>query len=260
MGKVTAVESGGILQVTINRPERRNAIDFDVMNELSQILAGALHNERILALTIIGSGTKAFCSGGDLSVFHALESEEEAFEMLSRMGDILYRIAAFPLPVFALINGTAVGGGMEIAAAADFRLVSESAELGFIQGRQAITTGWGGGALLFEKMQHDAAMTMLMSGRKIGAVKAKELGFASEVLEASDFESKALHYVKESLVSFPPVLKAYKQMQVEKWMATGLRDRMNKEIRQCAKLWTGEEHMRLVQNFLAKNETAKKSL
>ncbi|MBX4341347.1 hypothetical protein K4G93_24790, partial [Mycobacterium tuberculosis] len=69
-----------------------------------------------------------------------------------------------------------------------------------------------------------------------------------------------LHYVRESLVSFPPVLKAYKQMQVEKWMATGLRDRMNKEIRQCAKLWTGEEHMRLVQNFLAKNETAKKSL
>ncbi|MGG4490633.1 enoyl-CoA hydratase/isomerase family protein [Metabacillus idriensis] len=252
MGKVSASERNGILEIKINRPERRNAIDYDVMNELEAILTGAEGNERLLAAVITGSGSKAFCSGGDLSVFGNITTAEEALYMLSKMGNLLYRIMTLPVPTFALINGTAVGGGMEIAASADFRLVNEEASLGFIQGNQAITTGWGGSAMLFEKMQHDKALYMLTSGEKINAHKAKELGFASDVFHSDTFETDAYEYIRKALIPYPDVIRAYKKGQINKWVSSGLEKRMQEEIAKCAELWAGEEHLNAVRKFFQK--------
>jgi enoyl-CoA hydratase/carnithine racemase len=252
VGKVLASERNGILEIKINRPERRNAIDYDVMNELEAILGVAEDNERLLAATITGSGRKAFCSGGDLSVFGNIKTAEEALRMLSKMGDLLYRIMTFPVPTFAMINGTAVGGGMEIAASADFRLVNEEASLGFIQGNQAITTGWGGSTMLFEKMQHDSALYMLTSGQIINAEKAKELGFASNVFHSETFEADALDFIRKSLIPYPEVIRGYKRVQINKWVRSGLKERMQEEITKCAELWADEDHLCAVRRFFQK--------
>ncbi|PLR69638.1 MULTISPECIES: enoyl-CoA hydratase/isomerase family protein [Bacillaceae] len=252
MGKVLVNEQNGILEIKINRPERRNAVDFDVMNDLEAILDEAERNEKLLAATITGSGDKAFCAGGDLSVFGNLTTRQEAFYMLSKMGNLLYRFMTLHIPTYAIINGTAVGGGMEIAASADFRLVKEDAALGFIQGNQAITTGWGGSTMLFEKMQHDAALYMLTSGKKMTAAKAKELRFASKVFHTDAFDERAAEYIRQSLIPYPEVVRAYKEIKVNKWIESGLKKRMEEEISKCSELWISEAHLQAVHQFFQK--------
>lgn len=100
----------GIMKILINRPEKRNAVNYQLMDELKSILSKAAHDDEVKLLVLTGAGSEAFCSGGDLSEFQDLHTEEEAFTMLSKMGEILYTLAVFPKPTFALINGSAVGG------------------------------------------------------------------------------------------------------------------------------------------------------
>ena len=98
---------------------------------------------------LTGEGNEAFFAGGDLSEVHKLRTAQETFPILSSMADLLYKLSTLPMPVIALVNGVAVGGGCEIAMACDYRLISSKAKAGFIQGTLSITTGWGGATLLF---------------------------------------------------------------------------------------------------------------
>lgn len=104
----------GIMTFTINREEKRNAVNDEVMNGLQEVITYIRGHEDVRFLVVTGAGDKSFCSGGDLSEFHSLETEDEAFGMLSKMGKILYDLATLPVPTIALINGTAVGGGVRL--------------------------------------------------------------------------------------------------------------------------------------------------
>src|SRR5690606_14490185 len=98
-----------------NRPEKWNAIDYDVMDGLAQVIKEVEANDDDRVFVITGAGQKAFCSGGDLSVFQHLKTEKEAHQMLSRMGMILHSLATLSKPTVALLNGLAIGGGCELA-------------------------------------------------------------------------------------------------------------------------------------------------
>jgi len=175
----------GIMTFTINREEKRNAVNDEVMDGLQEVITYIQNHDNVRFLVVTGAGDKSFCSGGDLSEFHSLETEDEAFGMLSKMGKILYDLATLPVPTIALINGTAVGGGCEIATACDFRLVASHAKCGFIQGTLAITSGWGGGTYLFERgLRHDRAMKMLVDAKPYPAELLYEIGWAMRVLKA----------------------------------------------------------------------------
>ncbi|WP_261179315.1 enoyl-CoA hydratase/isomerase family protein [Anaerobacillus sp. CMMVII] len=104
---------------------------------------------KIVVLT--GAGTDAFCSGGDLSIFHHIHTKGEAKEMLLKMAKVLHKLFFFSKPTVAYLNGTTVGGGCEIATACDFRIAEKKLKIGFIQGRLGITTGWGGSTYLMER-------------------------------------------------------------------------------------------------------------
>ncbi|MFE7064381.1 enoyl-CoA hydratase/isomerase family protein [Sutcliffiella sp. NPDC057660] len=229
----------------INRPDKRNAVDYDVMNELEQALKEVKRNTAIRAFIITGTGEHSFCSGGDLSVFHALHTKEDAYAMLSKMGAILYSLMTLPVPTYALINGTAIGGGCEIASACDQRWALPHAKLGFVQGKLGITTGWGGASMLFEKIPSPQALQMLNSATIYPAEEAETLGFVQKIVPA--IETRALH---ESLVQSSGVLRSYKQALVSKWEQTNLKERMLAEIEQCAYLWEQDEHHSAVERFL----------
>lgn len=238
----------GIMTFTIDRPEIRNAINFDVMEGLEKLVERA-KSELPRLVIITAAGDKAFCSGGDLTAFHSLETEEEAYPMLKRMGDVLYGIKTLPVPVAALVNGTAVGGGCEIATACDYRVVHSHAKAGFIQGTLAITSGWGGGTFLFEALPHDQALKMLSEARLYTAQELSDTGWATAVIDSTDDMEKFLEPYRRVL---PEVHRAYKEMAVRKMHATSLKTRVEEEIRRCAELWASPAHHKAVASFLNK--------
>ncbi len=246
----TIETQNGIVTFTIDRPHIRNAVNEQVMEGLEELAIRAREQD-IRFVIITATGEQAFCSGGDLSVFHELKTEQQAWPMLNRMGQALYRIKTIPVPVIALINGTAVGGGCEIATACDYRLVRSHAKCGFIQGTLAITSGWGGGTYLFEAIKHDAALKMLSDSRAYSSAELLENGWASAVIEEDGDIGRFLASMDRVL---PSVHRAYKAMAVRKWQETNLKQRVDEEIRECARLWAEEAHHLAVDGFLNKNK------
>lgn len=242
----------GIAKFTIDRPEVRNAINGEVMEGLEQFLEQVENNSAIAYTVITGAGEQAFCSGGDLSEFHRLRTTDEAFPMLSKMADLLYRLATLPMPVIALVNGAAVGGGCEIAIACDYRIVSSEVKAGFVQGTLAITTGWGGATLLFEKDgKHDRVFRLLSEAEVLNAEQLLIAGWATEIFEGDSNEGLA-HFLSKMKKIHPSVHRAYKTIALRKWTADFMRDRMLEEARQCAILWENEAHHNAVEQFLLK--------
>jgi enoyl-CoA hydratase len=254
MNQVLIVEKNvhGYMKVLFNRPEKRNAVNYQVMDELEAILSEAASDEQVKMLVLSGTGTQAFCSGGDLSEFQDLYTEEEAFSMLSRMGRILYTLAVFPKPTIALLNGSAVGGGCEIATACDFRLARRGVKLGFVQGTLGITTGWGGASLLFEKIPEQKALKLLLDAKVHKAEEARNLGFVDEIIGDDYDEWKG--FAEDFLRQETGVLMAYKKLLVKKWQDGCIKERMNAEIRECAKLWATDAHHAAVKQFLSKKK------
>ncbi|MDF2903862.1 MAG: enoyl-CoA hydratase/carnithine racemase [Bacillus sp. (in: firmicutes)] len=240
----------GLLLFTINRPEKRNAINYDIMEGL-EIVIERMKSDSLKALIITGEGEKAFCSGGDLSVFHELKTEEQAYNMLSKMSKILVELLLLPKPTIALINGTAMGGGCELAAACDFRFAKSGAKAGFVQGTLAITTGWGGGTILYEKIAASGAMKLLMEAQMHKAESLVELGFIDAVFEGDPLEN-CLDYYKNVFAIEAGVLEAYKSMLVRKWIQSGIKARIEEEVRTCARLWESDAHHAVVNSFLTR--------
>ncbi|WHY02277.1 enoyl-CoA hydratase/isomerase family protein [Neobacillus sp. DY30] len=240
----------GYLLFTIARSEKRNAINYDVMQGLTEVISLA-HDPTIKALVIMGEGNQAFCSGGDLSVFHLLKTKEEAYEMLSEMSHILYKMMTLTKPTIALLNGTAIGGGCELAIACDFRLAREGVKAGFVQGKQAITTGWGGGTILAEKLPAAHSMKLLMDAEIQTVENLKETGFIDHIYSNDDITACET-FMEKLLAVELSVLESYKMMWISKWEENKLRERIEKEVRNCSVLWESDSHHKYVQNFISK--------
>lgn len=242
----------GLATFTIDRPEKRNAINAAVMDGLQSFLDQVETDEAVSIVVITGSGDRAFCSGGDLAEFHALKTADDAFPMLSRMTNLLYRLATLKMPVIALVNGVAIGGGCEIAMACDYRVVSHTAKAGFVQGTLGITTGWGGATLLFEKDgKHDRVFRLLSEAGVHTAKEMLAVEWATEIYEGTKEEGLA-QFMDKMLKIHPSVHRAYKSIAIRKWTADFVRDRMLEEARQCSILWEGEAHHQAVDAFLSK--------
>ena len=236
----------GIFTITINRPEKRNAVNFQVISRVRETLAYAAKKADIKLIVIRGAGERAFWSGGDLHEFHSRKTAQEAEVMLSEMGRVLYQLAMIEKPTFAYINGMAVGGGCEIATACDVRIANRHAKFGFIQAGQGITTGWGGGTLLAEKINPQEALQLLMSADIYTAEEGVKAGFISRIVETDrEFNAHLDSFSGKS----QEVLKAYKRILIEKWKNGRLKTRMEDEIRNCSILWESEEHLSAVHRF-----------
>ncbi|MDZ5470683.1 enoyl-CoA hydratase/isomerase family protein [Bacillus sp. 31A1R] len=238
----------GVIQFTINRAEKRNAVNYEVMEGLQKAIQLANKPESKL-LVITGAGNEAFCSGGDLSVFHSLRTEEQAYGMLSKMAGILYDLMMLKTPSVALMNGTAVGGGCELATACDFRIARKGIKAGFIQGKLVITTGWGGGSFLFEKIAYPNALKMLTEAKTYPVDELSQLGFINYIFEGEPEEGLA-NFIKNMLAIDGDVHKAYKEMATRKWEGQNLRGRIEEEVRRCSVLWENEKHHKQVDLFI----------
>lgn len=239
----------GIATFTITRPEVRNAVNHDVIEGLERFITLIEQDNSVKWGVITSEGGKAFCSGGDLEEFHALETSEQALPMLTRMTKLLYRIATLPVPTLALIDGAAVGGGCEIATACDYRLMKSDAKAGFIQGTLNITTGWGGASLLYEKVPgHSEILRLLTEARVHTAEELLKWGWITETYSV-DKQVALIRFTAKFDYIEPAVLRAYKAIAIRKWEQSNLESRMIEECQRCSILWESEAHHTAVRQF-----------
>jgi enoyl-CoA hydratase len=175
----------GLAVLTIDRPHARNAISLDTMDQLEKALDAA---EGASALAITGSGDRAFVSGGDLKELSAIRTEEDAAAMAWRMRSICDRLASFPAPVIAALNGHALGGGAEVAVAADIRLAADDIKIGFNQVALEIMPAWGGAERLAALVGKSRALLLAGTGIVLDAVHAERIGLIDQVLPRSTFD------------------------------------------------------------------------
>jgi enoyl-CoA hydratase len=194
----------GILTITINRPDKLNALNKDVIEELSKVLDEVYSNDEIKAAIITGSGPKAFVAGADISEFLSLNAE--AGKMLSKKGHELVfdKIENCPKPVIAAVNGFALGGGCELAMACHFRICSDNAKFGQPEVNLGLIPGYGGTQRLTQLVGKGKAMEMMMTGNMISANEALHLGLVNHVTTPEDLLPNTISILK-TIVSKAPL-------------------------------------------------------
>lgn len=201
----------GILNVLINRPAKRNALSQAVLNELHACFAAYATDSSLIAATIIGAGDQCFAAGGDLHEFDALRERAATVQMGRNSNAALDAIRNFPVPVIALMNGDAIGGGAELAVACDLRVFAAHSRLAFVQGTLCISPAWGGGADLIRLVGGSRALRLLARAEFLSANTAFELGLADAIAPA---DRAFATYVDEFMTPIkarkPHVMRAFK--------------------------------------------------
>ncbi|MGB3007460.1 MAG: enoyl-CoA hydratase-related protein [Chitinophagaceae bacterium] len=178
-----AILENGILTLMINRPDKLNALNKDVFNDLNKALDEIEKNPAIKSVIITGAGPKAFVAGADISEFAGLD-KEQAMAMAKRGQDTFARIENSAKPIVAAVNGFALGGGCELAMSCHFRVAAENAKFGQPEVNLGLIPGYGGTQRLVQLIGKGKAMEMLMSAHMIDAAEAKQLGLVNYVTTA----------------------------------------------------------------------------
>lgn len=180
----------GILTITINRPDKLNALNKTVMSELNDVMDEVYKNATIKSAIVTGAGQKAFVAGADISEFLGLKASE-GMELARRGQNIFFKIEKSPKPVVAAVNGFALGGGCELAMACHFRVASENAKFGQPEVNLGLIPGYGGTQRLVQLIGKGRALEFLMTGNMIDANSALQYGLVNYVVPASELIEKA---------------------------------------------------------------------
>jgi enoyl-CoA hydratase len=185
---LTGLENG-IFTITINRPDKLNALNKDVFNDLDAVMDEVKNNAEIKTVIITGSGTKAFVAGADITEFSSF-NKEEAMQLSKRGQDVFFKIENSKKPVVAAVNGFALGGGCELAMACHFRLCSEHAKFGQPEVNLGLVPGYGGTQRLTQLIGKGKSMELQMSAQMIDANEALRLGLVNYVTTAESLLDK----------------------------------------------------------------------
>ena len=179
----------GIFIITINRPDKLNAINKQVMADIDKAVDEVYSNNKIRSVIITGSGSKAFVAGADITEFIGL-TKDEGTALAKKGQDIFLKIENCSKPIVAAVNGFALGGGCELAMACHFRLCSDNAKFGQPEVNLGLIPGYGGTQRLTQLVVKGKAMEMMMSGAMINASEALQYGLVNYITSPEDLLSK----------------------------------------------------------------------
>jgi 3-hydroxypropionyl-coenzyme A dehydratase len=172
---------GDIAIVRINRPEALNAMNVDVVSELSRTIDIIAADDSIKVVIITGAGERSFCAGADISYMVNIDPMQ-AERYASSAQSVINKIERLEKPVIAAVNGFALGGGCELAMACDIRIASNNAKLGQPEATIGITPGWGGTQRLMRLVGPAKAKEMIFTGKMITADQAAQIGLVNRVV------------------------------------------------------------------------------
>jgi enoyl-CoA hydratase len=208
--RVVRVEhDGGIVLVTIDRPEKRNALNAEVREGLAAAVDEALADPEARVLVFTGAGDKAFVAGADVGEFAGRTPLEQRRAMASPT--VFDRIWNAPLPTIAMINGWCLGGGCELALACDLRIGADTAMLGQPEIRLGIIPGGGATQRLPRLVGYGKALQLILSGEPIDGVSAYEIGLLDEVVPAAELRERTLEIARTIAEKSPVTLAIAKR-------------------------------------------------
>ena len=179
-----------VLTITINRPDKLNALNNDVFTDLNNVLDEIENNGEIRSAIITGAGPKSFVAGADISEFGGF-NKEEAIALSKRGQIIFFRIENCKKPIIAAVNGFALGGGCELSMACHFRIASENAKFGQPEVNLGLIPGYGGTQRLVQLIGKGRAIELLISANMIDANTALQYGLVNYVVKQEELLSKA---------------------------------------------------------------------
>lgn len=239
-GGVRLEVEGGVAVLTIDRPEARNAIGFATADALSDAVEQvAVSGAAVLVVT--GGGDRAFVSGGDLKELGAVRTHEDAVAMARRVRSVLDRLAALPMPVVAALNGHAMGGGAEVAVAADIRIAADDIRIGFNQISLGISPAWGGAERLAALTSRSRALLAISTGELYDAATAQRLGIVDLVVPRADFDQAWRDLASRMAATAPGATTTAKAL------VAGARSSLHPDTEAAAtdafaRLWTADAH------------------
>ncbi len=195
-------DAGGIRTITINRPEKLNALNAATVAELDAAIADIAGDDAVNAVVITGAGEKAFVAGADISELAAL-GPVEAKEFALRGQAVFRRLERLTKPVIAAVNGYALGGGCELAMACHIRVAASNAVFGQPEVKLGLIPGYGGTQRLPRLIGRGRALEILLTGRNVSADEALGIGLANVVCEPAELEEVVGGILKAVLANGP---------------------------------------------------------
>lgn len=219
------VDDEGIALITLNRPERMNAMDAEAYQQLSDAWSRVRDDSDVRVAVITGAGEKAFSAGADLKSFFKDQQDMSEF-WLTQKGQLLNRGLEVWKPVIAAVNGYCLGGGMTLLLATDIRIATPSATFGLSEVARGVIAGNGGTQRVLEQLPHPIAMELLLTGRRIDAEAAARWGLVNRVVPREDLLPTAFEIAREIARNAPLAVQATKELALRSRdvdRATGLR-------------------------------------
>jgi len=200
---------GRVAVITINRPDKLNALSQQVRDEVLAALGELEHDDAVGVVVVTGAGEKAFIAGADISEFAGRSPLDQREAMrFPRLYDVM---ASFPKPVIAMINGFCLGGGCELAMSCDLRVASDKARFGQPEIKLGLIPGGGGTQRLPRLVGLGHAMRLTLTGDMIGAAEAKEIGLVEMVVPHDELRAKTMELAQKIASMSPLTVKVAKE-------------------------------------------------
>ena len=202
---------GAIARITLDNPTKLNALTVEMLAQLETACATLEHSPDVRAVLITGEGDRAFCAGADIKAWGDYNPTDFARLWVREGHRVLDRLARLSIPTIAVIHAPAMGGGLELAACADIRVMAPGATLALPEPQVGIVPGWGGNTRLLRLLPEPVVKEMVLFGRKLTAERALSLGFVAEV---SDTPLTAAMDIAERAIPASPRAREIAKYQI----------------------------------------------
>lgn len=210
-GRITLTRHGAVAVVTLNRPDKLNALDLEMLEALNDACY-EIEGDRTVAAAIITGAGKAFSAGGDIKAWASMLPHEFGYDWVKHGHRVLGRLADLRLPLIAALNGHALGGGLELAACADIRIAAPQAKLGLPETSLGMVPGWSGTQRLVRRFGAQVVRRMALGGEVFKGADALRLGLVDQLTDTSPVLEAALAYANGIAARGPAASQIVKLM------------------------------------------------